>query len=42
MLTDARSEHDRAKRMALYARAEEIVRDNAPWVPDELCRARWR
>ncbi|MEZ4302686.1 MAG: ABC transporter substrate-binding protein, partial [Polyangiaceae bacterium] len=38
VLTDARSEHDRAKRMALYARAEEIVRDNAPWVPTSVPR----
>ncbi|HZO13212.1 MAG TPA: ABC transporter substrate-binding protein [Polyangiaceae bacterium] len=33
VVTRARSETDGARRMALYQRAEEIVRDEAPWVP---------
>jgi ABC-type transport system substrate-binding protein len=33
VLDRARAEQDREKRFELYARAEEIVRDEAPWVP---------
>ena len=33
VLDAARLEQDRARRLAAYARAEEIVRDEAPWVP---------
>ena len=33
VLDRARAELDRERRFELYARAEEIVRDEAPWVP---------
>jgi ABC-type transport system substrate-binding protein len=33
VLDEARTEQDSARRMAGYARAEEIVRDQAPWAP---------
>jgi ABC-type oligopeptide transport system substrate-binding subunit len=33
LLDAARLEQDRDRRLAAYARAEEIVRDEAPWVP---------
>lgn len=38
LLVRARAEHDHEKRMALYERAEEIVRDLAPWVPATVSR----
>jgi ABC-type dipeptide/oligopeptide/nickel transport system permease subunit/ABC-type transport system substrate-binding protein len=33
VLAEARAEQDRDRRFALYAKAEAIVRDEAPWVP---------
>jgi ABC-type transport system substrate-binding protein len=39
VLARAHGEGDRARRMALYERAEEIVRDEAPWVPTHVARS---
>jgi ABC-type transport system substrate-binding protein len=39
VLTRAHSEGDRPRRMALYERAEEIVRDEAPFVPTYVARS---
>ncbi|MBI4701719.1 MAG: ABC transporter permease subunit [Deltaproteobacteria bacterium] len=33
VVSRAQHEQDRTRRMALYERAEEIVRDEAPWIP---------
>jgi ABC-type transport system substrate-binding protein len=38
VLVDARRERDHTRRMALFQRAEEIVRDQAPWVPTSVSR----
>ncbi|MBK8256885.1 MAG: ABC transporter permease subunit [Polyangiaceae bacterium] len=38
LLTDARKTIDRDARMKLYERAEEIVRDEAPWIPTTVTR----
>lgn len=38
VLADAHRERDRDRRMALYQRAEEIIRDLAPWVPTTVSR----
>lgn len=35
----AHAESDQARRFAAYQRAEEIVRDEAPWVPTHVARA---
>ncbi|WP_437492834.1 ABC transporter substrate-binding protein [Sorangium sp. So ce1014] len=37
-LDAAHAEQDRARRLALYARAERVVRDLAPWVPTYTMR----
>ncbi|WP_437682926.1 ABC transporter substrate-binding protein [Sorangium sp. So ce131] len=37
-LDEAHAEQDHARRLALYARAEAIVRDLAPWVPTHTLR----
>jgi ABC-type transport system substrate-binding protein len=39
VLARAHAERDTAQRMALYLRAEEIVRDEAPWVPTHTARS---
>jgi len=39
VLARAHTERDRARRMELYERAEEIVRDLAPWIPATVSRA---
>ena len=39
VLDQARAESDVSKRMALYERAEEIVREEAPWVPATVPRS---
>lgn len=36
VLAEAHAESAHEKRMALYERAEEIVRDEAPWVPSTV------
>ena len=38
VLAKAHRERDEGARMRLYARAEEIVRDEAPWVPTHVSR----
>lgn len=38
LLVEARRERDHGRRMALFRRAEEIVRDQAPWVPTSVSR----
>jgi ABC-type dipeptide/oligopeptide/nickel transport system permease subunit/ABC-type transport system substrate-binding protein len=39
LVSRARTETDSARRMQLYQRAEEIVRDEAPWVPAYVNRS---
>jgi ABC-type dipeptide/oligopeptide/nickel transport system permease subunit/ABC-type transport system substrate-binding protein len=38
LLARAHRERDRARRMELYAEAERVVRDQAPWVPTYVAR----
>lgn len=38
VLEDAHKEQDRARRLALYEKAEAIVRDEAPWIPTYAVR----
>ncbi|MCI1858452.1 MAG: ABC transporter substrate-binding protein [Sporolactobacillus sp.] len=39
ILIDAQSETDKAKRAALYEKAQEIIHEDAPWVPLEYAKA---